>query len=193
MNNLFSYINKTISAAALIISCCFVCGCENSQKDIDTWTKDVVMVEEATNIESYLSQEGDMKAKLTAPLMYRVLKDTLYVEFPNTLHVDFYDDSTKVESWVDSRYGKYFESLNKVYLRDSVVVVSIKGDTLWCHDLWWDQNRQLFYTDTVAVYRAPGNALTGGKGMEATQDLKTVTFKQPIGVIKMSDAGFGTP
>jgi hypothetical protein len=132
-----------------------------------------------------------MKAKLVAPLMYRVLADTLYVEFPHSLHVDFYDDSTKVESWVDAKYGKYFESLNKVYLRDSVVVISRNSDTLWCHDLWWDQNTQKFYTDNVAIYHSPANQVIGDKGMEATQDLKTVTFKYPNASMNMSDAGFG--
>ena len=51
----------------------FFFGCENTQKEIDEWTKDKVMQEEAINIESYISQEGKMKAKLTAPLMLRVM------------------------------------------------------------------------------------------------------------------------
>ena len=66
--------------------------------------------------------------------------------------MDFYDDSTKIESWVDSKHGKYFENLNKVYLWDSVVVINIKGDTLKSPDLWWDQNTKLFYTDKYAQY-----------------------------------------
>jgi LPS export ABC transporter protein LptC len=177
-------------AAASIISCFFVCGCENKQKDIDVWTKDKVMVEEATTVESYISSEGKMKARLKAPLMLRVIGDTQYIEFPKTMHVDFYNDSTKIETWLDCRYGKYYESMKKVYLRDSVVVITVKGDTLRCHDLWWDQNRELFYTDSVATYRSPGNDITGGRGMEATQDLKTVTFKYPLGTVKISDSGF---
>ncbi|MEI9807152.1 MAG: LPS export ABC transporter periplasmic protein LptC [Bacteroidota bacterium] len=111
-----------------------------------------------------MSQDGKMKAKLTAPLMLRVLADTLYVEFPNSLHVDFYNDSTKIESWLDSKYGKYFETLDKVYLRDSVIVINIKGDTLKCPDLWWDQNAKLFYTDKYAEYHAKGKNIFGGKG-----------------------------
>jgi LPS export ABC transporter protein LptC len=176
--------------AALLISCCFVCSCENDQVEIDKWFKDKVMKEEATNIESFISSEGKMKAKLTAPLMYRVMADTQYVEFPKTMHVDFYNDSTKIETWLDCKYGKYFENYNKVYLRDSVVVITVKGDTLRCHDLWWDQNKQLFYTDSIATYHSPGNDITGGKGMEATQDLKTVKFKAPLGTVKIADSGF---
>lgn len=177
-------------AAALITGCFFVCSCENKQGDIDVWLKDKVMTEEATNIESYISNEGKMKAKLTAPLMFRVMADTQYIEFPRTMHVDFYNDSTKIETWLDCKYGKYFETLNKVYLQDSVIVITIKGDTLRCHNLWWDQNKELFYTDSVATYRSPGNDITGGKGMEATQDLKTVKFKAPLGTVKIADSGF---
>ncbi len=148
------------------------------------------MQEEATGIVSYISQEGKMKAKLTAPLMLRVMADTQYVEFPRSLHVDFYDDSTKIETWLDSKYGKYFENYNKVYLKDSVVVITLKGDTLRCHDLWWDKNKGIFFTDSVATYRSPGNDITGGKGMEATQDLKTVKFKYPLGTVQINESGF---
>jgi LPS export ABC transporter protein LptC len=187
--NSFSFYKKTIYAAALFTGCCFVCACENDEKKIDNLTKNVVMREEATDIESYLSQSGKMKAKLKAPLMYRVSADTLYVEFPNSMHVDFYDDSTKVETWLDSKYGKYYESLGKVYLRDSVVVITMKGDTLRSPDLWWDQNTKLFYTDKYAIYHGMGKSIYGGKGLVATQDLKSLTFNQPTGTVQVSDNG----
>ncbi len=186
--------NLVLYAAALILSCCFVYGCENDQAEIDRLFKDKISHEEATHIESFISNEGKMKAKLRAPLMYRVtagmMVDTQYVEFPRSMHVDFYNDSTRIETWLDCKYGKYFETLSKVYLRDSVVVITTKGDTLRCHDLWWDQKKEMFYTDSVATYRSPGNDITGGKGMEATQDLKTVKFKAPLGTFKIGESGF---
>jgi len=175
--------------AALILSCCFIYGCENDPKQIKELTDKVVEVEEARNIQSFMSQDGVMKAKLTAPLMLRVLKDTIYVEFPQSLHVDFYNDSIKIESRLDSKYGKYFENLNKVYLRDSVVVINIGGDTLKCRDLWWDQNTQLFYSDKYAEYHAKGKNIYGGKGLEATQDMSSVTFKEPTGIVGISGEG----
>lgn len=182
--------SSLIYAAAFILSCCFISACENDEKDINVWTRDKPMREEATSVEGYISSEGRMKAKLKAPFMIRSMADTQYIEFPRTMHVDFYNDSLQMETWLDCKYGKYFESLRKVYLRDSVVVITIKGDTLRCHDLWWDQNREMFYTDSIATYRSPGNDITGGKGMEATQDLKTVKFKYPLGTVKVSDSGF---
>ncbi|HWR32434.1 MAG TPA: LPS export ABC transporter periplasmic protein LptC [Chitinophagaceae bacterium] len=190
MTNSFFH-KKYFFTAALIISCCLIYSCENDEKKINDLTKNVVMKEEAINIESFLSQEGKMKAKLKAPLMLRVLADTVYVEFPQSLHVDFYGDSTgKIETWLDSRYGKYLENHGKVYLRDSVTVITTKGDTLKSPDLWWDQNTGLFYTDKFATYRGIGKSIYGGKGLTATQDLNSVIFNDPTGVVLVSENGF---
>jgi len=128
----------------------FISSCENDPKVIENWTKKAELREEAKTVESYLSQSGVMKAKLTAPLMYRYQRDTIYTEFPNTLQVDFYDDSVRVESWLTANYGIYYDNLNKVFLRDSVMVINKEGDTLRTPELWWDQNMQKFYTDKPA-------------------------------------------
>jgi LPS export ABC transporter protein LptC len=185
----YNFKRCQLIAYSLWLVAFLLCACENDEKKINDYTKKVVMKEEAINVESYLSQSGILKAKLKAPLMFRFMADTLYVEFPNTLHVDFYNDSTKVETWLDSKYGKYYESIGKVYLRDSVVVITLKGDTLRSPDLWWDQNTKLFYTDKYAIYHGIGKNIYGGKGLVATQDLKTITFNETTGTLQVSDNG----
>ncbi len=179
-----------ILAVFFLSGCFFISACENDEGVINAWTGKKIMVEEGKNIESYLSQESKVKAKLTAPLMFRYEADTIYVEFPKTLHVDFYDDSTKIETWLDSKHGKYFENLNKVYLWDSVVVINVKGDTLKSSDLWWDQNTKLFYTDKYAEYRTKEKQIFPGKGLEASQDFARIIFKQPTGTVLYSDKNF---
>lgn len=179
-----------VKTAYIITGCFFIMACENDDKVLQDWTKRVVLKEEATNIESYLSQDGKLKAKLTAPLMIRVAGDTISVEFPKKLHCDFYDDSTKLETWLDSKYGIYYENLNKVYLRDSVVVITLKGDTLRSPDLWWDQTTRMFYTDKYATYHGIGKNIYGGKGLEAAQDLNRIMFKESTGNMKVSQNGF---
>lgn len=186
----FNSFKYTVSIFIIVTGCCFLSGCENDESRVIDWTKKVVMTEEAIDVNSYLSQNGKMKARLQAPLMIRAQADTIYVEFPKTLHVDFYDDSNKVESWLDSRYGKYYETLSKVYLRDSVVVITMKGDTLRSPDLWWDQTTKMFYTDKYAVYHGIGKNIYGGKGLTATQDLSSVIFNQPTGTVQVSESGF---
>lgn len=177
-------------AALLLLGCFFMSACENDDKTLREWTSRVVMRETAKDIVSYMSQNGEIRAKLTAPVMIRTNGDTLSVEFPRSLHCDFYNDSTRqLETWLDARYGMYYENLNKVYLRDSVVVITVKGDTLRAPDLWWDQSKSMFYTDKYALYKGPGKNIYGGKGLEASQDLKRITFKETTGNLKVSDNG----
>lgn len=186
MNNVLIKL-KTYYAATFITGCFFVCSCENDQDTIDEWTKDKVLQEEAVDVVSYYSQAGKVKAKLTAPVMFRVMADTQYVEFPESLHVDFYNDSTVIETRLDSKYAKYLEDFRKVYLKDSVIVITTGGDTLKSPDLWWDQTRGLFYTDNYAEYHSKSQVIYGGKGLEATDDLKTVTFKEPTGIVEVKE------
>ena len=170
MKSLLRYLKI---GAALLISCFFVLSCENDINEVNGFLKKQTGVEEANDVTSYMSQEGKVKAKLRSPYMLRYQTDSPYVEFPKTLHVDFFDDSTVIESTVDALYARYREYENKVLLRDSVVVINIeKGDTLRTNELWWDQNTQQFYTDKpVRIYQKDKTIF--GKGLRAAQDFSS--------------------
>ena len=173
--------------AALLISCLLVSSCENDIKEVDNLLKKQTGVEEAIDVTSYMSQQGLVKAKLRSPFMLRFLQaDSPYVEFPRTLHVDFYDDSTKIESTVDALYARYREYENKVLLRDSVVVINIeKGDTLRTNELWWDQNLEEFYTDKpVRIYQRDKTIF--GKGLKAKQDFSEYNIFKITGTVLTS-------
>ena len=88
MINLF-FNNKLFLTAAFITGCCLLYSCENDAKEVEDYTKRVIMQEEIKEVELFMSQDGTMKAKLTAPLMLRVYADTVYVEFTKKMHVDF--------------------------------------------------------------------------------------------------------
>lgn len=180
---------RNLKRAAFIWGCFFAFGCENSQRSLKEWSEKKVMVEEAKDIQTFLSQGGKMRAKLMSPLMLRYSADTIYIEFPNTLQVNFFDSAARVESHLSALYGKYFETLNKVYLRDSVVVYNVTGDTLWSPDLWWDQNTQKFFTDKrVRLHRKNSDRIYGGKGLEANQDLTDIIIKEPTGTVTVPDS-----
>jgi LPS export ABC transporter protein LptC len=169
--------------AALLLSCLFVYSCENDIKDVDALMKRQQGVEEAFDITSYLSQEGVMKARLRSPYMLRHQSDSAYIEFPRTMHVDFYDDSTRIESILDAKYARYREYEDKVFLRDSVVVINLtKGDTLKTDELWWDQNTQEFYTDKPVEIHQPDKTVYG-KGLRAAQDFSWYDIFNITGVV----------
>jgi len=167
----------------------FMISCVNNPKDIPTFGKKQITIEEGKQIESYYSMDAKLKAKLTAPYMLRHLLDSSFVEFPKSLHVDFYNDTMMVESKMDALYGKYREFENKVFLRDSVVVRNIlKGDTLHCDELWWDQRTQKFYTDKKVRINTKDKIIFG-TGLEAAQNFSWYTIQQPVGSILVPENG----
>src|SRR5579875_3295804 len=117
-NGFFNF--KKITKTTLLLYCCCACACENSYHEVQKLGEKKVGVDRVIDVTSYLSQDALMKAKLTAPLMLQTQADTPYTEFPKTLHVDFYNDSTKVESQLFAKYGRYMQNQSKVLLRDSV-------------------------------------------------------------------------
>lgn len=172
------HIKKIV--AACIVGCFCITGCENNVDDVKALGSKIPAVEEGRDIESYLSQNGRIGAKLTAPLLLRYQGDSARkAEFPRSLHVEFYDDSMKVESRLSARYARYLMNESKVYLRDSVVIYNMKGDTLYSNELYWDQNLAQFYTNTPVTliqhypYKQKGRY---ANGFRSNQDLTDITF-----------------
>ncbi|MBV9989332.1 MAG: LPS export ABC transporter periplasmic protein LptC [Chitinophagaceae bacterium] len=177
MINRFLY--KNILTAALASGCFFMSACENDVNEVRALGQKKTGVDEGRNIDSYLSMNGRMKAHLTAPLLLRYQGDSASkAEFPNTLHVDFYNDSAKIESKLRADYGRYMENEHKVFLRGNVIAFNVKGDTLYCPELTWDQNTGKFFTDKRVVLSKGhrSSVFIGLHGMDCTQDFSTINL-----------------
>ena len=114
-----------------------------------------------------------------------------FIEFTKTIHANFFDDSLRIESQLDAHYAKYEERQSKVFLKDSVVVMNIKGDTLYCNELYWDRNRKdhEFYTDKPVRIRTPTQILDGD-GLDAPQDFSNWHLINGRGIVRVSSSEF---
>ena len=177
--------------AAFTAGCFFLCSCENKLEDVKSGSKSVGK-DEAINVTIKYSIGGKKKAVLTSPLMYRVLNADNYVEFPKTIHVDFYNDGgDTLESRLDARYAKYEENQSKVFLKDSVKIINRTGDTLYCNELYWDRSKlnQEFYTDKPVRIRRKMEIIDG-IGLDARQDFKEWHIIQVTGFLKVPGSQF---
>ena len=152
----------------------FFASCENDTKYINSINEKIKEVEEVKNVRGTLSQTADIKAELTAPLMLKVKSDTIYTEFPNTLKVTFYENESPT-TVITSNYGIFYDTYRKVHLVDSVVIFKMPGDTIYCRDLWWDQNKKHFFTDNPVKIRTAKQTLNGS-GMWAREDMSEYTL-----------------
>lgn len=170
----------------------FAPACVNDEKKVQQLFERTLGVDEANGITSFMSLGGRMRARLTSPKMLRY-QDTLpRMEFPNTLHVDFFDSTLNVENQVDAHFARYLETQNKILLKDSVRVFNIQGDTLFCQELWWDQTNQRFETEKpVRIFRK--GMIINGVGLSAPQDFKTFTIYQITNSILRVSQGINSP
>jgi len=68
------------NTAIALLASFLVSSCVNDEMKVKALFQKKLGVDEAVNIESYMSQGGKMKAKLTAPLMLRYQDTSARVE-----------------------------------------------------------------------------------------------------------------
>lgn len=178
--------------AAFITGCFFLCSCENDLAAVQKINAKELGKDVAKQVVIRYSLGGRKKAILTSPLMYRVQDTTSYVEFPNSLHVDFYNEKgDTIESRLDAKYAKYRDAQAIVFLKDSVRVLNVLGDTLYCNELYWDRSKtgNEFYTDKPVRIRRKMQIIDG-TGMEARQDFKEWHIIHPAGFVKVPGSEF---
>lgn len=164
-------------------------SCENSRTDIAQFSKKSIGTEVARDVSILYALGDQTKSRINAPLMLRHVEATPYIEFPQNIYADFFDDSMRVESRLSAHYAEYFESDSKVFLRDSVVVINNKGDTLFCQELYWDRNKrgQEFFTDKPVRIRTL-TQIIDGDGLDAPQDFKSWHIINGRGVVRVPSA-----
>lgn len=161
-------------------------SCENDLATVQGSGKNKTQMDEVKDVESYFSQAGNLKAKLTAPLMWRYHDTVPRVEFPQTLHVDFFETNESIQSYLDAQKGFYYESQGKVLLEDKVVVIRRDGDTLKTQKLYWEQGTHRFYTDADVEIRQKTKTIFG-TGFESDEQLKNFRIDTVTGVMLVAE------
>jgi LPS export ABC transporter protein LptC len=182
-----SFLIKIVS----FVTCIYISSCENSLEDINKITAKKIGIETGKDVTIIYSIGSDTKSRITAPLMLRHEESVPYTEFTKTIHADFFDDTLGIESKLDAHYAKYYETESKVFLKDSVVVMNRKGDTLYCNELYWDRKRtgKEFYTDKPVRIRTPTEILNGD-GLDAPQDFHNWHLINGRGIVRVSSSEF---
>jgi lipopolysaccharide export system protein LptC len=183
--------NRMMFLAAMITGCFFISACENPDEEIRKVTSRRMGIEEAKEVSINYTIGGKIRARLTAPVMFRYQDTIPYLEFPKTLHADFYDNNMQVESKLDAHYARYMENENKVFLKDSVRVINGKGDTLYSQELYWDRSQlgKEFYTDKPVRIRTKTHMIDG-TGLDAPQDFHDWHIVHPRGFVKVPASEF---
>jgi len=131
------------------------------------------------------SKDGHVSARLFGHTFIRAESaNPPYSEMRDGMKVEFFDDSLNIVNTLTAGYARWYERENNILLRDSVHIVSSKGEQLMTSELVWNQKIQKFFTEKpVRIITA--TQVLNGTGMEASQDFSTYQIRNLTGEVQV--------
>jgi Uncharacterized protein conserved in bacteria len=170
---------------AIIILSMMILSCENkipviSKSDLLTLPSLTVQ-----NFKTVLNDSGRIQLIMSSPLLEQYDKvDPPYSEFKSGIHVVLFNnknDSVRVTS----KYAKCTNN-NLWELRDSVVVINEKNEKLETEVLFWNQEKDLIYTDRF-VKMTSEDEISQGIGFESDSHLTNRRFFKVTATLYLKD------
>ena len=170
-------------ATMLIIASCSSKVASDIPSDLLTSKKTPTV--EATNFQSFYTDSGVVRYFLKTPklLIFDREKEP-YKEFPDGFHLQQFDANKKIISELSGNYGKNLEREQKWLATGNVVMVNIKGDTLWTEELiYLIREDKIFSEKFVHIKRGGDQDITGTGGFESDSQMTKWSFKKTKGHI----------
>jgi LPS export ABC transporter protein LptC len=137
------------------------------------------------DFETFYTDSGKLQLAMSAPIMEQYLNnDAPYYEFKSGIKVTFYKGKKDPSGQATSKYAKYTKSDNLWELRDSVVVINEGKDKLETEVLYWDQSKNLIYSDRFVKITSK-DQIVMGTGFESDPKLAKRKIKKVSATIYM--------
>lgn len=162
-------------------------SCKNDPGEVNAVTrKDSFPLLTTQNVDLFYTDSAKLKIHLTAPLLEDYAGIIPKTIFPQGVHVEFYDDSGKVNSSLKSDYAERREKDEIMLAKRNVVVVNIKGEQLNTEKLIWDGKRRKIYTDAFVKITTADQVLMGN-GLESDETFTEYEIKDITGTIMLNE------
>jgi len=137
----------------------------------------------AEGFEILESDSSIIRSKMQTPeLIIHDKEKEPYTEFPKGLKLVKYDANMNVVSSITAQYAKQFTGEDRWEVKNNVIAINIKGDTLKTEYLVWDTKKQRIYSDQFVKIIQKDQIFTG-IGFESNQDFSSYNIKNLKGHI----------
>jgi len=179
--------NRLNAIAALVVIALSVISCE--KKNVKYEKIDILTLpsQTARDFTTTYTDSGKMELVFSAPVMERYDKaEVPYSEFKSGIKVQFHDGHLQPVASVTSKYAKYIDNKNIWELQDSVVAINEAGEKLETELLFWDQKKELIYTDRF-VKITTEDQIVQGYGLESDPRLSRRRIKNLSATIYINE------
>lgn len=172
-------------SAFFLVALSFSCS-----KKIDTIKKSEILTLPSVTVKNFrtvFSDSGKIQLIMTSPLMETYNNnDSPYSEFRSGIEVAFYEGHDKPVATAFAKYAKYTDKKKLWELKDSVVVVNETNDKLETEQLFWDQEKDIIYTERFVKITNEDQTVIG-TGFESDPRLNRRKIKDVTATIYLRD------
>lgn len=181
------YLKEGFVLSLILFVTVFSFSCSTNPDEIKAlYSKLEMPDEQGRDVLIVYSKKGIIKARLSAPLLIRHFGEDDLTEFPEGLHLIFYNEDGDIENELTSNYGLRNEKTEEMLAKDDVVVINKKGEKLNTEELIWNQKTSRIYSEKFVRIQT-ADEIIYGDGLDANEDFSEYTILNIKGIINLQD------
>ena len=165
-------------------------ACENDIEKIKSLTDPLEYPDvSGKNLEIIYSDSGKVKIQIITEEIKKFSKiKNPYVEFPKGMMVIFFNDTMGISAQLNSDYAIYHNESKLWEARGNVVARNFeKGEMLYSEELFWDENKEIIYSNIFSRIENNNGTFYGQNGFEADQKLTRWKLKASRATVRIKD------
>ncbi|MBL4560004.1 MAG: LPS export ABC transporter periplasmic protein LptC [Labilibaculum sp.] len=182
-------IKDIIKSIVVLSGIAMLLSCENSIKDVQSITSQTKSPERSgKDVEFIFTDSTRIKNRAFAVEFIEVItEDNEYQDFPKGGKITSYNDDGTVAGQIEANYAKHFVSDQLWELRNNVVAVSDDGKTINTELMYWDQGKELIYSDQYVRITTDDGQVLEGTGFSSDDKMNKITLKKVTGEVYLND------
>jgi LPS export ABC transporter protein LptC len=165
---------KLIGTSWIIILLCFSC---DDKEEVTPFTADDLKLEKTKEVEILYSDSSIVRIRIKAPaLVFHLQSGDPFQEFPEGIHIDFFNPQGKITSVLSADYAARYQSKKKTFLKNNVRWESINKEVMESPELTWDEETQNLYTNKFVVIATAKDTIFS-QGFNADQSFHQIQMR----------------
>ncbi|MBQ7449474.1 MAG: LPS export ABC transporter periplasmic protein LptC [Paludibacteraceae bacterium] len=173
----------------MVLLLCFITSCEKDFKPrIAAIANRAEMPSlKADTVTTLISDSGITRYRITTPRWEIYDKaDPSHWEFPQGVYLERFAEDLSTEASLKADYAYYNEKEQLWHLKGNVHALNLKGEEFSTPDLYWSQQEESVYSDTIMEIKK-STSIIKGIGFRSNQQMTEYTILQPTGVFPIDE------
>ncbi len=168
----------------------FLLSCENEIEKINLLVSTTEYPDiTGKDVEIFYSDSGKIQLKLVADEIKKFSKiKKPYIEFPKGIDVVIFNDTLGITAHITAGYAIYYNDAKLWEARINVTAKNLeKGDLLNTEELFWDEGKEIIYSNVFSRIENKNGVWYGQNGFEADQKITWLKLKGASGEVNLND------